>query len=238
MKPVRVHSWNIGPDEATAIQHNLRDKVVITPISEDIRFVGATAVAFDTNKNFIHAALSVLTYPKLDLVEQCGISREIRFEYVSGLLAFREGGPLMSLFRKIENDLGLVVFHAHGQAHPRRFGLASHLGVLLDIPSIGISNKVLVGHHEYLPKEKFSESGIIYQSEKVGVALRTKEGVNPIFISTGHKADLSSSVQTIKRLVTNYRFPEPTRLAQLAANKQKEGGEVEINTGNSQTSLF
>jgi len=238
MKPVRVHSWNIGPDEATAIQHNLRGKVVVAPISEDIRYVGATAVTFDTNKNIIHAALSILTYPGLDLVEQYGTSREIRFEYVSGLLAFREGGSLMSLFRKVENNLDLVIFHAHGQAHPRKFGLASHLGVLLDIPSIGISNKVLVGHHEHLPKEKFSESAIVYQNEKVGVALRTKESVNPIFISMGHKVDLVSSVQTIKRLVKNYRFPEPIRLAQLAANKQKEGGSVEMVKGNSQTSLF
>ena len=135
MKPVRFHSWNISPNEAIAIQNNLSKKIVFSPVSNDIQYIGGTAVAFDSEKNIIHAALTILKYPSLELVEQNGVSQEITFDYISGLLTFREGAPLMSLFRKTSQDIDLIVFHSHGQSHPRKFGLASHLGVLLDIPS-------------------------------------------------------------------------------------------------------
>jgi len=238
MKPARVHSWNISPNEATAIQDNLREKVIVSPINKEVRHVGGTAVTFDTNNNIIHAALSVLSYPGLELVEQIGISQEIRFDYISGLLAFREGAPLMSLFRKIAQDIDVVLFHSHGQAHPRRFGLASHLGVLLDVPSIGVSNKILVGHYEYLSEEQYSESQIVYDDETIGVSLRSKEKTKPIYISVGHRVDLSSSTELIKGLVKKYRFPEPIRLSRLAADQQKDGNLVDMKKKSGQTSLF
>jgi len=238
MRPARVHSWNISPDEATAIQNNLREKVVVSPINKDIHHIGGTAVTFNTTNNTIHAALSVLSYPDMTLVEQRGVSQEIRFDYISGLLAFREGAPLMSLFRKTDQDMDVVLFHSHGQAHPRKFGLASHLGVLLDVPSIGVSNKILVGHHEHLSEEQYSESHIVYDNERIGAALRSKENTKPIYISVGHKADLSSSTELIKKLVKKYRLPEPIRLSQLAADQQKEGRQVDMKKKRGQTSLF
>jgi len=157
---------------------------------------------------------------------------------MSGLLTFREGAPLMSLFKKVSQNLDLVLFHSHGQAHPRRFGLASHLGVLLDIPSIGISNKILVGHYTGLSNEKFSVEPIIDGSESVGMALRSRENKNPIFISIGHKVDLDSSVGLVKSLVRQYKAPEPIRLAQLFANKQKDGEDIDIKMDVGQESLF
>ena len=238
MKPARVHSWNISPDEATAIQNNLREKVIVSPINKEVHYVGGTAVTFDTNNNIIHAALSVLSYPDLELVEQRGISQEIRFDYISGLLAFREGAPLMSLFRKIGQAVDVVLFHSHGQAHPRRFGLASHLGVLLDVPSIGVSNKILVGSYEHLSEERYSESQIIYNDETIGVSLRSKENTKPIYISVGHRVDLSSSTELIKGLVKKYRLPEPIRLSRLAADQQKDGNLVDMKKKSDQTSLF
>ena len=227
MKPVRFHSWNVEPNEAEAIQNNLRQKVLTQPIKNDIQYIGGTAVSIDTVNNMVHAALVILNYPGLGPVEQHGISQEIRFDYMSGLLTFREGAPLMSLFRRVVQNLDLVLFHAHGQAHPRRFGLASHLGVLLDVPSIGISNKILVGHHVQLSNEKFSIEPIIDGSEEIGMALRSRENKSPIFISTGHKTDLESSVRLVKSLVKKYKTPEPIRLAQLSANKQKDGEDIE-----------
>ena len=143
MKPVRFHSWNISPNEAIAIQNNLREKIVFSSIGNDIQYIGGTAVAFDAGKNIIHAALTILKYPTLEVVEQNGISQEITFDYISGLLTFREGAPLMSLFRKTSQEINLIVFHSHGQSHPRKFGLASHLGVLLDVPSIGVSITII-----------------------------------------------------------------------------------------------
>ena len=238
MKPVRFHSWNVDPSEAEAIQNNLRQKVITMPITNDVRYIGGTAVSIDTGNNRIHAALTVLSYPALELIEQNGISQDMRFDYVSGLLTFREGAPLMSLFRKTNQDMDLVLFHAHGQAHPRRFGLASHLGVLLDVPSIGVSNKILIGRCGHLPNEKFSETPIVDGSESVGVALRSKESKKPIFISVGHKTDLDSSVRLVKNLVKKYRTPEPIRLAQLAANQKKDGENIDIETNIGQGSLF
>ena len=238
MKPVRFHSWNISPNEAIAIQSNLRKKIIFSPTNEDIRFIGGTAVAFDAGKNIIHAALTVLKYPSLEIVEQNGVSQEITFDYISGLLTFREGAPLMSLFRKTDQDIDLIVFHSHGQSHPRRFGLASHLGVLLDVPSIGVSNKMLAGSHDHLSQQKYSEKPILLNGETIGMALRSKESKKPIYVSIGHRSDLTSAVKMTKQLVKKYRLPEPIRLAQLAANQQKEGGTVDVMIESGQESLF
>ena len=238
MKPVRFHSWNVDPIEAEAIQNNLRQKVLTLPIKNEIKYVGGTAVSIDAANNMVHAALVVLGYPGLEPIEQYGVSQEMRFDYMSGLLTFREGAPLMSLFRRVSQNLDLVLFHSHGQAHPRRFGLASHLGVLLDIPSIGISNKILVGRYARLSNEKFSVQPIMDGSELVGMALRSRENKNPIFISIGHKADLDSSVGLVKSLVRQYKAPEPIRLAQLFANKQKDGEDIDIKMDVGQESLF
>ena len=238
MKPVRFHSWNISPNEAIAIQNNLRRKIIFSPVDEDIRFVGGTAVALDAEKSIIHAALTILKYPSLEIVEQKGVSQEMTFDYISGLLTFREGAPLMSLFRKTDQDIDLIVFHSHGQSHPRRFGLASHLGVLLDVPSIGVSNKMLAGSHDHLSQQKYSEKPILLNGETIGMALRSKESKKPIYVSTGHRSDLTSAVKLTKQLVRKYRLPEPIRLAQLAANQQKEGEVIDLVTKSGQESLF
>ena len=238
MKPARVHSWNVSPEEATAIQVNLRPKVKVLPYDRPINLIGATAVAFDTNNDTIHAVIVVVKYPEMSLTEQFGISQEMRFPYISGLLAFREGGPLIQLLHKVGKDPDLLMFHAHGQAHPRGFGLASHLGVLLDTPSIGMSTKLLIGHHKELDIEKGSHTPILYQNQSIGTALRSKEGVNPIYVSIGHKTDLISSLRIVKECTTHYRWPEPLRLAQLAVAKQKSGQAVGSIEPSSQTTLF
>ena len=238
MKPVRFHSWNISPNEAIAIQNNLRRKIIFSPVDEDIRFVGGTAVALDAEKSIIHAALTILKYPSLEIVEQKGVSQEMTFDYISGLLTFREGAPLMSLFRKTDQDIDLIVFHSHGQSHPRRFGLASHLGVLLDVPSIGVSNKMLAGSHDHLSQQKYSEKPILLNGETIGMALRSKESKKPIYVSIGHRSELTSAVKLTKQLVRKYRLPEPIRLAQLAANQQKEGEVIDLVTKSGQESLF
>ena len=238
MKPARVHSWNVSPEEAAAIQINLRPKVEIVPYDGPTNLIGATSVAFDTNNDIMHAVVCVVKYPEMSLKEQFGISQEIRFPYVSGLLAFREGGALIQLFHKIEKEPNLLMFHAHGQAHPRGFGLASHLGVLLDIPSIGISTKLLIGHHTELDMEKGSHTPILYKDRSIGTALRAKEGVNPIYVSVGHKTDLTSSLRVVKDCITHYRRPEPLRLAQLAVTKQKTGQSIGSIKPSSQTTLF
>ena len=238
MKPVRIHSWNVSPDEASVIQINLRNKVKVTALQDAVHLVAGTAVAFDPSYDTIHAAIVILQYPGMELVEQHGISEEIRFPYVSGLLAFREGPPLMHLVRKIKHQPDVILFHAHGQAHPRRFGLASHLGVLLDVPTIGVSTRILVGQHEELDNERGDQAPIIYKEQHIGTALRSKNDVKPVYVSVGHKTDLSSAIDIAMGCVTRYRRPEPLRMAQLAVNVQKEGQLIDLHTGGNQTTLF
>jgi len=238
MKPVRVHSWNVSPDEASVIQINLRNKVKVTALQDAVHLVAGTAVAFDPSYDTIHAAIVILRYPGMELVEQYGISEEIRFPYVAGLLAFREGPPLMHLVRKIKHQPDVILFHAHGQAHPRRFGLASHLGVLLDVPTIGVSTRILVGQHEELDNERGDQAPIIYKEQHIGIALRSKNNVKPVYVSVGHKTDLSSAIDIVMGCVTRYRRPEPLRMAQIAVNVQKDGQLIDLHTGGNQTTLF
>ena len=240
MKPSRIHSWNITPKEAEAVQINLRQKVSLVPYYEKVTTVAGTGVVFDPPKNIVSASVVVLNYPQFTIIEQYSASEEIRFPYISGMLAFREGAVLMKLFRKIASNVDLVIFHGHGQAHPRKFGLASHLGVLLDIASIGVSDKILVGHCSKIGTAKGEVSKIFHESKEVGAALITKEGKKPVFISAGHKTDTESSLSIVRQLVTNYRHPEPLRLANKAVKNFTSGKDIEIKrkTGDGQTSLF
>ena len=219
MKPIRFHSWNVSPNEASAIQLNLRDKVVIQPLPEEIHLVAGTSVVHDPNTNTIHAALVVLRFPDMKLVERHGLSEEIIFPYVRGILAFREAPPIMKLMKRIQHIPDVVLFHSHGLAHPRRFGLASHLGVLFDVPSIGIADRVLIGF-------------------QVGLALRTKDDVQPVFISVGHKADLLTTMEFTLECSTHYRQPEPIRQAHLSAVSQRDGEKIDIDIGGDQSTLF
>lgn len=240
MKPSRIHSWNITPKEAEAVQINLRQKVSLVPYCEKFTTLAGTGVVFDPPKNMVRASVIVLSYPQFTVIEQYSASEEIRFPYISGMLAFREGAVLMKLFRKIDSSVDLVVFHGHGQAHPRQFGLASHLGVLLDIPSVGVSDKILVGHYSEIGTAKGEVSKIFHESIEVGAALITKEGKKPVFISAGHKIDTKSSLNIVQKLVTNYRQPEPLRLANKAVKNFSSGKHIEIKrrTVDEQTSLF
>ena len=238
MKPARVHSWNVSPNEASAIQLNLREKVAVSSYTDYPRLIAGTAVTLDPSNETIHAGLVVLQYPGMGLVEQYAVSEGVKFPYISGLLAFREGPPLMRLFLKVEHKPDIIFFHSHGQAHPRRFGLASHVGVLLDTPSIGVSKRILVGEHKSLKQEKGGFAHILYRDDEVGLAIRTKEGVDPLYLSVGHKVDSLSAMQLLLACVSTYRLPEPLRLAQLAVNSHKEGEVVDVCLGGDQTTLF
>ena len=238
MKPVRFHSWNVSPDEASAIQTNLRDKVEVQPLPGDINLIAGTSVTIDPNNDTIHAALVVLRFPDMELVERHGLSEEITFPYVRGLLAFREAPPIMTLMKRIQHKPDVILFHSHGLAHPRRFGLASHLGVLFDISSIGVADRVLVGYHDDIDSKKGHHAPLVHNEEEVGLALRTKEGVSPVFISVGHKADLLTTMVFTLECTTHYRRPEPIRQAHLAVVAQRNGESIDIDVGGDQATLF
>ena len=137
-----------------------------------------------------------------------------------------------------EHKPDVILFHSHGLAHPRRFGLASHLGVLFDIPSLGVADRVLVGYHDDIDLEKGHHTPLVHNGEEVGLALRTKEGVSPVFISVGHKADLLTTMDFTLECTTHYRRPEPIRQAHLAVEAQRDGESIDIDVGGDQTTLF
>ena len=240
MRPARFHSWNLTPREAAAIQDTLRDKVKTCPLPKRIQLIAGADVSFDTESNLVHAAVTVLRFPELTLVEHCSSTEKVTFPYIPGLLAFREGPPIVHAFQKLENTPDVVMFDAHGVSHPRRFGLASHLGVIFDLPSIGVAKKVLVGSFNKMKKERGNHSTLVDGEEEIGLALHTKDSVNPIFISVGHKSDLHSSMDIVLSCATKYRTPEPTRQADIIVNSLRKGDEVDLglDVDGGQTSLF
>jgi deoxyribonuclease V len=159
----------------------------------------------------------VLSFPELNLVEVEIAEAKIKLPYIPGLLSFRECPLTLDACQKLCNTPDLVLVDGQGIAHPRRLGLASHLGLLLDVPTIGCAKSILCGRHEPVGEEAGSHAELIDNGEIIGAALRTRTGIRPIYISIGHKIDLSSALYWVMKCCHGYRLPEPTRLAHLAA---------------------
>lgn len=167
----------------------------------------------------------VLSFPGLEVVEVKGYEAELEFPYVPGLLAFREIPPVVGALRKIEAEVDAVIFDAQGLAHPRRLGLASQLGLFLDVPSIGCAKSLLVGKYEEPGAEKGSQSDLVHRGEVVGKVVRTRKNVSPVYVSIGNRIDLESAVELVLACSPKYRLPETTRQAHNAANRLRRGEE-------------
>ncbi len=172
-----------------------------------------------------YATVAVLSFPELEVVEVEGEARPLEFPYIPGLLAFREIPSVAAALRKVETPLDVVIFDAQGIAHPRRLGLASNLGLYLDVPSVGCAKSRLVGTYEEPGPRRGESSPLVDRGEVVGKVVRTRDRVSPVFVSVGNKIDLESAVDLVLACCTRYRLPEPTRQAHNAANRlRREGG--------------
>src|SRR5215218_8591919 len=160
------------------------------------------------------------------LVEVQGFEAPLRFPYVPGLLSFREVPSLVGALRKVETEVDSLILDAQGLAHPRRMGLASHLGIFLDVPTVGCAKSRLVGSYEEPGREKGSVTDLVHRGETVGRVVRTREGVSPVYVSVGNGIDLKSSVELVLACCTKYRLPESTRQAHNAANRLRRGEEL------------
>jgi deoxyribonuclease V len=160
----------------------------------------------------------VLSYPDLAVVEIGAVEQTVDLPYIPGLLSFRESPVILAAYEKLRLKPDLILVDGQGIAHPRRFGIASHLGVLLDIPAIGCAKSLLCGGHDWLGVEAGSVAQLEHDGEVIGMALRTKTGVRPVYVSIGHKVDLTAAVSWVSNCCRGYRLPEPTRLAHLAAS--------------------
>lgn len=233
----RLHSWNLDAAAAVELQRRLRDEVRLIPLAHAPRTIAGADISFNRFSDTIYAGIVVLRRPDLTVIDQVTIRTTARFPYRPGLLSFRELPALLEAWERLSTRPDLLMLDGHGLAHPRRFGLACHAGLLLDLPTIGCAKSRLIGHHaepgamagDHVPllhrptgSEKSAGSG---SDEVIGVALRTKRRVAPIFVSPGHLIDLPDAIrivtETARQSGYRYRQPEPTRLAHLLVNERR-----------------
>ncbi|GAB4514733.1 MAG: deoxyribonuclease V [Anaerolineae bacterium] len=213
------HGWDVTPAEAEAIQRRLATMVRAEPLTRPIHTVGGIDVGFPT-RDTARAAVVVVSYPDLTPVAQAVASRPLSFPYIPGLLSFREVPAVLDALQQLKMLPDVLICDAQGIAHPRRLGLASHLGVLLDLPTIGCAKSRLIGTHSE-PGDRRGSYSLLYDGDEIiGAVLRTREGVKPVFISVGHRIDLDSAIALTLSCCTRYRLPEPTRLAHQAAGRR------------------
>jgi deoxyribonuclease V len=223
MKVRELHGFGLSPAEARALQGELASGVVAGPALElgRVRHVAGADVSTEGDRAF--ATVAVLDFPGLSVVEVQGFEAALEFPYVPGLLAFREIPSVVGALKKVEAAVDAVIFDAQGLAHPRRMGLASHIGLFLEVPTVGCAKSVLVGKYEEPGVEKGSTSDLVHRGEVVGRVVRTREGVSPVYVSVGNGLDLESAVELVLASCTKYRLPEPTRQAHNAANRLRRG---------------
>jgi deoxyribonuclease V len=219
------HSWNLTPKEAVLLQKKLREDAILAPFSKPIRYIGGCDVSMNMYSKHVFAGFVVLSYPDLEMVDHAVIEDDITFPYIPGLLSFREIPSLLKAWRKLRIVPDLVCVDGVGIAHPRRMGIATHLGLVLDMPTIGISKNLLTGTHEEVGNEKGSTSPLVDikdPHEVLGAALRTKHNVKPVFVSPGHKMSTEDAVRIVKECTGKYRIPEPTRIAHNVVNEYRK----------------
>ena len=213
------HAWDLTPSQARKLQEQLRERVAIQPLGETIRRIGGVDASFGHNR--IYAAAVVLDFPSLELVEQASAAAPITFSYVPGLLSFREAPGVLAALARLASLPDVLIVDGHGLAHPRRFGIAAHVGVLLNLPTIGCAKSVLVGEHALLSETQGSTAELVEAGEVIGLAVRTRAQVKPVYVSIGHRVDLPSAARLVLACGKGYRLPEPSRLAHKLATSQR-----------------
>lgn len=230
MKAERLHHWLVSPNEALDIQRRLASQVATAGEVVSPRFVAGVDISVSKAREMATAAVVVLSYPELKVVEIKIASGRLDFPYIPGLLSFRESPLILAAAEKLAVTPDLILVDGQGVAHPRRMGLASHLGLLLNTPAIGCAKSRLCGQHEEPGSEPGSYAELSDGGEIIGAVLRTRPGIKPIFISAGHRIDLRNAVYFALACCRGYRLPEPTRLAHLAAGGSLTPDKVTMGT--------
>ena len=218
-----THKWNVSPKEAIEIQKRLKQKVRIEPLQKEVKYIGGADISFNRGESTVYATIVVLRLSDLEEVERSLVVGTIDFPYIPGLLSFREVPILWEAWQQLKQKPDVLVLDGHGIAHNRRFGVASHFGILADIPTIGCAKKIFVGTHQELSEEAGNMVGIYDENELLGAVLRSRSKVKPIYISVGHRITLPDALRIIQQCITKYRLPEPTRQAHLIANELRRG---------------
>jgi deoxyribonuclease V len=222
MKIKFLHDWNLSPQQAIEIQKQLRYEVESQDrFDETVKTVAGIDLGYDVKNDTSRAVVVVLSFPELELLETSEARMPIQFPYVPGLLSFRETPVAVKALEKLKVTPDVILCDGQGFAHPRRFGIACHIGILADVPTIGVAKSLLVGKFENLGEERGSIAPLIHKNEQVGVALRTKNKVQPLFVSVGHRVSLETATDLVLQCAPKYRLPETTRLADKMASYRK-----------------
>ena len=230
MKAERLHDWQVSPAQALDIQRRLAAQVSGRSAVTTPRFIAGVDISATNAQGIATGAAVVLEYPGMRVVETEVAQGKPDFPYVPGLLSFREAPLTLAACEKLTITPDLILVDGQGIAHPRRLGLASHLGLCLNTPTIGCAKSRLCGQHGEPGTEPGNHAELVNQGKTIGVALRTRLGVKPVYVSIGHKVDLETAIYWVLECCRGYRLPEPTRLAHLAAggNLKTEKGTYEV----------
>jgi deoxyribonuclease V len=227
MRIRNLHSWDLTPKEAVALQRELAGQVDAgTPLSRCELIAGAD-VSYGRFSKVFFAGVVVLRADDLNVVEKQEAVLESPFPYVPGLLSFREAPALLEAFAKVQSEPDVIMLDGHGFSHPRRFGLACHVGLCLDRACLGFAKTLFIGDYKEPGKRAGSMKPLMDKGEVIGQVVRTRTGVKPVFVSVGHKIDLASAVRVVLQTCRDYRLPEPNRQAHIHVNNlRREGLEI------------
>lgn len=219
MKIYQQHAWPATVEEAIAIQEQLRSQVITEDkIPEPVHYVAGVDMGFEADGTISRAAVAVLSFPDLQVIETTLAYRPTTFPYIPGFLSFREIPAVLDALEKIKTIPDIILCDGQGIAHPRRLGIACHLGILIDMPTIGVAKSLLIGKHEELPETRGSWQPLIHKGETIGAVLRTRTKVKPLYVSSGHKVSLATAIDYVLRCTPKYRLPETTRIADKLAS--------------------
>jgi deoxyribonuclease V len=224
MKTRKLHWWELTYKQARELQSRLASRVKFTDVKNEPRIVAGLDCAFSKDERTIFAAAIVIKLPDFEVIETASAARKVDFPYIPGLLSFREAPACIEAIEKLKATPDVFIIDGQGFAHPRRFGIASHIGVLVDKPTIGCAKSRLTGGFDEPGHRKGSYSPLTDNDETIGAVLRTRTDVKPVFVSVGHKCTLQDAIRIVLKCTTRYRLPEPSRLAhQLVSGIKLEG---------------
>jgi len=223
-----LHEWNLDPAHAVTLQKELAKRIIRDDQPGEVHTIAGVDMAINELNGMARAAVVLLTFPGLEILEKHVYEEPLRMAYVPGLLSFREIPCILGAFAQLKQQPDLVMVDGQGIAHPRRLGIASHLGLWLDLPTIGCAKSILTGNHAELSEEAGAWVPLKYRGEIIGAAVRTRARVKPMIISPGHRISLESSIHYVLACAKGYRLPEPTRLADKLS-KQNEWREPDEN---------
>jgi deoxyribonuclease V len=222
MKITPLHDWDLTPQAAIELQKQFAYEVITEDkFDAPVETVAGIDLGYDLKTDTCRAVVVVLKFPELTLIESSEAIMPIQFPYVPGLLSFRETPVAVRALEKLATAPDLILCDGQGIAHPRRFGIACHIGLITGVPSVGVAKSLLVGKYGALGEERGSRAPLVHRNEEVGVVLRTKNKVQPVYVSVGHKIGIETAVDYVLECAPKYRLPETTRLADRMASYRK-----------------